>query len=113
MLATRLPAGVGAGPARIARIHEPVISATPRTETSLVAAAMQRLLATHHFYPGVVIDRCWNMVLANTAALLQWGRPHIGALGASRADRARGTVRARRPGHGPEMERRFNRWVGI
>jgi len=45
------------------------------SETSLDAAAMQRvraalqrMLDTHHPYPGVVIDRCWNIMLANVAA---------------------------------------------
>lgn len=44
-------------------------------ETSLDAPAMtrvqtalQRLLDTHDPYPGVVIDRCWNVVLSNRAA---------------------------------------------
>lgn len=31
-------------------------------------AAVQRLLDAHHPYPGVVIDRCWNIVGANAAA---------------------------------------------
>jgi transcriptional regulator with XRE-family HTH domain len=46
-------------------------------ETSLDAAAMarvraalQRLLDSHDPYPGVVIDRVWNVVLANEAAVL-------------------------------------------
>jgi len=45
------------------------------SETSLDATAMtrarsalQRLLDTHHPYPGVVIDRQWTVVLANDAA---------------------------------------------
>ncbi len=29
---------------------------------------MQRLLDTHDPYPGVLIDRCWNIVAANAAA---------------------------------------------
>lgn len=33
-----------------------------------VRAALQRMLDTHHPYPGVVIDRVWNIVLANRAA---------------------------------------------
>lgn len=33
-----------------------------------VRAALQRMLDTHHPYPGVVIDRAWNIVLANRAA---------------------------------------------
>ena len=52
-------------------------------ETSLDAAAMtrvraalQRLLDSHDPYPGVVIDRLWNVVLANeAAALLAQGLP--------------------------------------
>jgi transcriptional regulator with XRE-family HTH domain len=34
-----------------------------------VRAALQRLLDTHDPYPGVVIDRAWNVVLTNGAAL--------------------------------------------
>src|SRR6516165_3669424 len=33
-----------------------------------VRAALVRLLDGHHPYPGVVIDRVWNVVLANPAA---------------------------------------------
>ena len=45
------------------------------TETSMdasemrrVRAALQRMLDSHDPYPGVVIDRLWNVVLANRAA---------------------------------------------
>ena len=50
------------------------------SETALDASAMdrargalQRLLDTHNPYPGVVIDRLWNVVLANDAAGLLTG----------------------------------------
>ena len=33
-----------------------------------VRAAMQRMLALHDPYPGIVIDQSWNVVLANEAA---------------------------------------------
>jgi transcriptional regulator with XRE-family HTH domain len=33
-----------------------------------VRAALERMLAAHDPYPGVVIDQCWNVVLANPAA---------------------------------------------
>ncbi len=33
-----------------------------------VASSLQRLLDTHEPYPGVVLDRRWNVVLANSAA---------------------------------------------
>jgi transcriptional regulator with XRE-family HTH domain len=33
-----------------------------------VRAALERLLATHDPYPGVVLDRRWNIILANQAA---------------------------------------------
>jgi transcriptional regulator with XRE-family HTH domain len=33
-----------------------------------VRAALQRLLDAHHPYPGLVLDRQWNVVLANRAA---------------------------------------------
>jgi transcriptional regulator with XRE-family HTH domain len=36
-------------------------------------AALQRLLDTHDPYPGVVVDRAWNVVLANRAAGLLTG----------------------------------------
>jgi len=35
-----------------------------------VRASIQRLLDAHHPYPGVAIDRQWNVVLANAAANL-------------------------------------------
>jgi len=35
-----------------------------------IRGALQRLLDTHDPYPGVVIDRAWNVVLANDAASL-------------------------------------------
>jgi transcriptional regulator with XRE-family HTH domain len=34
-----------------------------------VRASLERMLAAHDPYPGVVIDRLWNVVLANAAAL--------------------------------------------
>lgn len=33
-----------------------------------VRTTLQRLLDAHHPYPGVMIDRAWNVVLANVAA---------------------------------------------
>jgi len=36
--------------------------------TKVVRASLERLLATHDPYPGVVLDRRWNIVLANNAA---------------------------------------------
>ena len=33
-----------------------------------VRASLQRMLDAHDPYPGVVIDRCWNVVAANAAA---------------------------------------------
>src|SRR5215203_1692642 len=33
-----------------------------------VRASLDRMLAAHDPFPGVVIDRCWNVVLANRAA---------------------------------------------
>ena len=33
-----------------------------------VRATLQRLLAAHDPYPGVVIDRAWNVVMVNSAA---------------------------------------------
>jgi transcriptional regulator with XRE-family HTH domain len=45
-------------------------------EMARVRAALQRMLDGHDPYPGVVIDRLWNVVLANRAAgLLTAGIP--------------------------------------
>lgn len=38
-------------------------------ELAPVRAALQRLLAAHQPYPGVVLDRHWNLLLANPAAM--------------------------------------------
>lgn len=35
----------------------------------VVRGSLQRMLDAHHPYPGVVIDRSWNVVLSNAAAL--------------------------------------------
>ena len=49
---------------------------TRRRRHARVRAALQRLLDSHDPYPGVVIDRLWNVVLANeAAALLAQGLP--------------------------------------
>src|SRR5919205_825392 len=53
-----------------------------------VRTAVQRLLASHDPYPGVAIDRLWNVVLANAA---DRGRP--GRL--ARGGQARGAHAAR------------------
>ncbi|MDT7834055.1 helix-turn-helix transcriptional regulator [Aquabacterium sp. OR-4] len=37
-------------------------------EMAAVRSALQRLLDAHHPYPGVVLDRHWNVLLANDAA---------------------------------------------
>lgn len=37
-------------------------------EMAAVRTALQRLLDAHHPYPGVVLDRQWNVLLANGAA---------------------------------------------
>src|SRR3954451_13725618 len=47
------------------RYHETSIDA-PATQH--VRSSLERLLATHDPYPGVVLDRRWDIVLANTAA---------------------------------------------
>lgn len=47
------------------RFHERAITAG---DMAGVRAAMQRLLDAHQPYPGMVLDRCWNVVLANSAA---------------------------------------------
>ena len=38
------------------------------TEMTRVRQTIQRILASHDPYPGVVIDHCWNVILANDAA---------------------------------------------
>lgn len=37
-------------------------------DMATVRSSLQRMLDAHHPYPGVVIDRAWNVVLANGAA---------------------------------------------
>ena len=56
----------------VAAGYAPRYSETALDATAMVRArgALQRLLDTHHPYPGVVIDRQWNVVLANDAASL-------------------------------------------
>jgi transcriptional regulator with XRE-family HTH domain len=50
--------------------YAPRYPQTPLDDTSMarVRATLQRLLEAHDPYPGVVIDRAWNVVLANRAA---------------------------------------------
>ena len=47
------------------RYRETALDATAMTRAR---TALQRMLDTHHPYPGVVIDLQWNVVLANAAA---------------------------------------------
>jgi transcriptional regulator with XRE-family HTH domain len=51
--------------------YAPRFSQTPIDDPSMqrVRASMQRLLDAHDPYPGVVIDRQWNVVLTNRAAM--------------------------------------------
>jgi transcriptional regulator with XRE-family HTH domain len=51
--------------------YAPRFSQTSIDDPSMqrVRASMQRMLDAHDPYPGVVIDRQWNVVLANRAAL--------------------------------------------
>ena len=50
--------------------YAPRYSETPLTAPDMqaVRAALQRLLAAHDPYPGVALDRHWNVVLTNRAA---------------------------------------------
>lgn len=50
--------------------YAPRFSQTPIDDPSMqrVRAGMQRMLDAHDPYPGVVIDRQWNVVLSNRAA---------------------------------------------
>ncbi len=50
--------------------YAPRYSARNLTDPSMatVTASLQRLLDAHHPYPGVVVDRQWNVLLANQAA---------------------------------------------
>lgn len=52
--------------------YAPRYSRTPLDDDSMahVRGSLQRMLEAHDPYPGVVIDRCWNVVLANQAANL-------------------------------------------
>ncbi len=51
--------------------HAPRYSETPLDDASMarVRTSLQRMLDAHDPYPGVVIDRQWDVVLANSAAL--------------------------------------------
>lgn len=50
--------------------YAPRYKQTPLDDPSManIMSALQQLLDGHHPYPGVVIDRCWNVILANGAA---------------------------------------------
>jgi transcriptional regulator with XRE-family HTH domain len=52
--------------------YAPRFSQLPLDDPSMahIRSSIQRMLDAHHPYPGVVIDRQWNVVLANQAALL-------------------------------------------
>jgi transcriptional regulator with XRE-family HTH domain len=54
----------------VAAGYAPRYRETALDDTTMARArsALQRLLDTHDPYPGVVIDRQWNVVLANSAA---------------------------------------------
>ena len=61
--------------------YAPRYSETPLESPDLqvVRSALQRLLAAHDPYPGVALDRHWNVVLANRAAERLMGLlpPHL------------------------------------
>lgn len=63
--------------------YAPRYTETPLDAPDLqaVRAALERLLAAHDAYPGVALDRQWNVVLANAAArrLLGLLPPHLAA----------------------------------
>lgn len=50
--------------------YAPRYASRPLDDAALGPArdAVQRLLDAHQPYPGILIDRCWNIVAANTAA---------------------------------------------
>ncbi|WP_436794233.1 helix-turn-helix domain-containing protein [Actinospongicola halichondriae] len=50
--------------------HAPRFSQTPLDDDAMarVRVSLQRMLDAHDPYPGVVIDRSWNVLLANQAA---------------------------------------------
>lgn len=54
----------------VAAGHAPRYPRTPLDDHSmaLVRASLQRMLDAHDPYPGVVVDRCWNVVASNRAA---------------------------------------------
>lgn len=51
--------------------YAPRFANTPLDDESMVRirASLQRMLDAHAPYPGIVIDRAWNVLLANDAAL--------------------------------------------
>jgi transcriptional regulator with XRE-family HTH domain len=51
--------------------HAPRYNETPLDDPAMapILASLQRMLTVHEPYPGIAIDRGWNVVLANNAAL--------------------------------------------
>ncbi len=56
----------------VAAGHAPHYPSTPLDDASMttIRASLQRMLDAHDPYPGVVVDRCWNVVVSNHAARL-------------------------------------------
>ena len=56
----------------VAAGHAPHYPRTPLDDESMttIRASLQRMLDAHDPYPGVVVDRCWNVVVSNQAARL-------------------------------------------
>ena len=56
----------------VAAGHAPHYPRTPLDDDSMttIRASLQRMLDAHDPYPGVVVDRCWNVVVSNQAARL-------------------------------------------
>lgn len=65
----------------VAAGHAPRYSRTPLDDDSMarIRASLQRMLDAHDPYPGVVIDRYWNVVVSNRAArsLMQVVPEHV------------------------------------
>ena len=56
----------------VAAGYAPVFAETPFTDASMesVRMALQRLVTLHEPYPALIVDRAWNVVLANAPAAL-------------------------------------------
>jgi len=85
-MALRLAAALDVGPREANRLLQaaglgPSFPETPVGDTALIPyrSAIERLLASHEPYPGLVLDGHWNVVVANAACARLFGADLVGA----------------------------------